>query len=830
MLIPQDRPAAEAGPFSLRRSFVASVRNDLGGTPQVAAQVSTLRPDLAILPQEPRAVDTAHPPERKATRSFGRSWRRFAPPAFLLLVMALTYWMGWHRHLSLEQIALHRDALKATVTAHELIAVPAFMLVYALVVALSLPVGSVLTLCGGLLFGCVVGSIASVVAATLGATLVFLVARSAMGDAMSARAAPWLDRLRSGFQEDAFSYLLFLRLVPAFPFWLVNLAPALLAVPLRTYLAGTILGIIPGTLAFTFVGAGLDRVIEHAISDHQSCIAARGAELCTFAIPASALVSKELLAALALLGAIALVPVVLKKWSRRTMRQANETAVDMLRSGSGTKVDRPGNRSQTALTDPSSLGLGEEIKADLCIIGAGAGGLSVAVAAAQLGVTVVLIEKHKMGGDCLNYGCVPSKALIAAGRRAAQMRTAGAFGIEPVQPVISPIGVRAHVHGVIDAIAPNDSAERLAGFGVRVIQAAARFIGPDTVSAGEYRIKARRFVIATGSTPATPPIPGLATVPHFTNETIFDNTDAIDHLIIVGGGPIGLELAQAYRRLGSRVTVLEAMTALAKAEPELIDVVLNRLRAEGVVLREGVRVERVEGSPEAIRVHISEGGVPEVLSGSHLLIATGRKPNIADLNLETAGVKHDARGIKVGKGLVTSNRKVFAIGDVAGGAQFTHLANYHAGIVLRRALFRWPAKVNPDLVPSVTFTDPELARVGLSEDEARQRSGGIRIYRWPYHENDRAQAERTTEGFVKVVTDRKGRIMGAAIVGAEAGELIQMWSLAISQGLNIKAMTQWISPYPTLSEINKRAAFGSYLAAAQSPLVRKVIALLAKLG
>jgi pyruvate/2-oxoglutarate dehydrogenase complex dihydrolipoamide dehydrogenase (E3) component len=410
------------------------------------------------------------------------------------------------------------------------------------------------------------------------------------------------------------------------------------------------------------------------------------------------------------------------------------------------------------------------------------------------------------------------------------MRTSAPFGIVPTNPTVSYKGVYDHIHGVIAAIAPNDSAERFTGLGVKVIRAAAQFISRDTVLAGDQRIKARRFVIATGSSPAIPDIPGLDIVPHFTNETIFENRAQFDHLIIIGGGPIGLELAQAYLRLGSRVTVLEAMKALGKDDPEMSEVVLKRLRAEGVEIREGALIERVTGGTRLIDVHVSEEGAQDVVQGSHLLVATGRVPNVAGLNLEAAGVKYDQRGIKVNKGLLTSNSRVFAIGDVVGGPQFTHVANFHAGIVLRRALFRQPATVNSDIIPWVTFTDPELAQIGLTEDMAKKRGGRVRVYRWPYHENDRAQAERTAEGFIKVVTDAKGRILGASIVGEHAGELIQMWSLAVSQGLDIKAMTQWISPYPTFSEINKRAANGYYATAAANPLVRKVVSWLAKLG
>jgi pyruvate/2-oxoglutarate dehydrogenase complex dihydrolipoamide dehydrogenase (E3) component len=510
------------------------------------------------------------------------------------------------------------------------------------------------------------------------------------------------------------------------------------------------------------------------------------------------------------------------------MQQPNDRAAGMLRIGSA--GNGSADREATAGSSPLASTASGDVRVDLCVIGAGAGGLTVAAAAAQLGVSVVLIEKHKMGGDCLNYGCVPSKALIAAARRAHLMRTSGPFGIVPTNPTISYKGVHDHVHRVIASIAPNDSAERFTGLGVHVIRAAAQFISRDTVLAGEHRIKARRFVIATGSSPAIPPIPGLDGVPYFTNETIFDNGAQLDHLVIIGGGPIGLELAQAYVRLGSRVTVLEALKALGKDDPELSEVVLKRLRAEGVEIREGALVEHIAGGARLIDVHISEGGAPGVVQGSNLLVATGRSPNVAGLNLEAAGIKYDKRGIKVSKGLLTSNSRVFAIGDVVGGAQFTHIANYHAGIVLRRALFRVPATVDSDIFSWVTFTEPELAHVGLSEDAARKRNGRLRVFRWPYSENDRAHTERDTDGFVKVVTNAKGKILGASIVGPHAGELIQMWSLALTQGLNIKAMTQWISPYPTFSEINKRAAYGYYATAAASPFVRKLVGWLAKLG
>jgi pyruvate/2-oxoglutarate dehydrogenase complex dihydrolipoamide dehydrogenase (E3) component len=472
----------------------------------------------------------------------------------------------------------------------------------------------------------------------------------------------------------------------------------------------------------------------------------------------------------------------------------------------------------------------EIIEADFCVIGAGSGGLTLAAAAAAYGQRVVLIEKHKMGGDGLNYGSVPSKALLAAAKRANAMRTASLFGIRGVEPLIDHRAVQEHVKNVIAQIAPNDAVERFAGLGVRVITSAARFVDKSTVSAGDYRIRARRFVIATGSSPVIPSIPGLADVPYFTNESIFENADSIPHLIVIGAGSTGLELAQAHRRLGSRVTVLDAAHAIAEEDPELAVVLLTRLSNEGIVIREGVRITRVSGGQGRIALEIESRDGMETIEGSDLLLAAGRKANVADLGLEAAGIALANKAIKVNSGLRTRNRRVFAIGDAAGGPRYGHVATDHAGIVLRRTLFRLRPSTSGRAVPRVIYTDPELAHIGLSEPEARAKHGKINALRWPFHENDRAQVERETDGHIKVVTSKKGHILGVSIVGASAGEIIQMWSLAMSQGLKIRAMTQWISPYPTLSEINKRVAFRYFATEPSNPFVRKIIALLAKLG
>jgi pyruvate/2-oxoglutarate dehydrogenase complex dihydrolipoamide dehydrogenase (E3) component len=471
-----------------------------------------------------------------------------------------------------------------------------------------------------------------------------------------------------------------------------------------------------------------------------------------------------------------------------------------------------------------------QLKPDICVIGAGSGGLSVAAAAAQLGVEVVLIERHKMGGDCLNYGCVPSKALLAAGKRAQAMRDAHKFGIRPVEPEISQQAVQKHIQDVIAAIAPNDSVERFTGMGVRVIRAEAKFASRRTVVAGDAEIQARRFVIATGSQPAIPPIPGLQNVRYFTNETIFTVNVFLKHLVIFGGGPVGLEMAQAHRRLGSEVTVIEAGDPLANDDPEMRRPVINRLTEEGVRILDNARIERVEPRG-GVRVVFTKDGRSYSLDGTHLLLATGRHPSFDFLNLEAAGIRYDQQGIIVNSALKTSNRRVYAIGDVINGPRFTHISNYHAGLVVRNALFRLPVRADHLSIPWVTFTEPELAHVGLTEQGARKKHGNkIQVLRWPYNENDRAQAERETEGFLKVITTPGGKILGASMVGHNAGELIQMWSLAMQKGIDIKAMASITCPYPTLAEINKRAAMMHFIPKLTSALPRRIIGWLAKLG
>jgi pyruvate/2-oxoglutarate dehydrogenase complex dihydrolipoamide dehydrogenase (E3) component len=468
---------------------------------------------------------------------------------------------------------------------------------------------------------------------------------------------------------------------------------------------------------------------------------------------------------------------------------------------------------------------------DICVIGAGSAGLTVAAAAAALGVSVVLIEKNRMGGDCLNTGCVPSKALIAAARHAQAGRDAAHFGIAVDPPRTDFPAVMAHVRQVIAAIEPNDSVERFTGLGVTVLKGAARFIDRQTVTVEQTNVRARRFVIAAGSRPAIPPIQNLNAVPYLTNETIFDLKRLPGRLAVIGGGPIGLEMAQAFRRLGSEVTVLEAERALANDDPELTTLLLETLRLEGIDIREGVKVARVtRRGRSGVRIALEHGGKVENLDATHLLVAAGRRPDLNDLGLKEARVKFDEHGIKVNRSLRTSNRRVYAIGDVTPGPRFTHWAGYQAGLVVRSILFRFGGKLKPDILPWVTFTEPELAHVGLSEEEAVRRYRRISVLRWPLSENDRAQTDRSTRGLVKVLATERGRIVGADILGVNAGELIAPLALAVSERMSVKSLATAVFPYPTRSEAARRAAISFYAQKLDSPWLRRLIQLLRKFG
>ena len=460
------------------------------------------------------------------------------------------------------------------------------------------------------------------------------------------------------------------------------------------------------------------------------------------------------------------------------------------------------------------------LKTDVLVLGAGSGGLSVAAGAVQMGARVVLLEGHKMGGDCLNYGCVPSKALLAVGA-AAHAHTMGAgMGISPVGSKSDYAKAKDFVGSVIAEIKPHDSVERFETLGVQVIQEFGRFLSPKKVQAGDTVITARRIVIATGSRPFAPPIPGLVDVPFYTNENIFDLREKPEHLLVLGGGSIGMEMAQAHRRLGSLVTVIESQKAFGKDDPEMGAIALQKLRGEGIIIVEGALAQNISGVAEDITIETSNG----TFTGTHLLVAVGRKVNIENLNLEVAGIQYHPGGIKTDSGLRTTNRRVYAIGDVAGELQFTHVAGYHAGVIIRSMLFGLPAKAKLDHIPWATYTDPEIAQVGMSEAQARENFGSrLDVVRCNFSSSDRAIATSKTDGLIKVMVV-KGRPVGASIVGAGAGELIGLWSMAIANKLKMSAIAATVLPYPSMGEINKRVA-GAYFSPKlfESRVIKRIV-------
>jgi len=448
---------------------------------------------------------------------------------------------------------------------------------------------------------------------------------------------------------------------------------------------------------------------------------------------------------------------------------------------------------------------------DLAVIGGGAGGLVVAARGAKLGARIALIEKDKLGGDCLWHGSVPSKTLRKSARVAHLMRHADRFALAPADPQPQLARVMARVADVVAGIAINDSPEHFRSLCVDVILGSARFVSPLALDVGGRTITAKHFVLATGSRPAIPPIAGLAYVPYLTNQTVFDLREPVPRLVIVGAGPIGSEMAQAFRRLGSEVTVVDmANKILPREDADVAAVVQRQLEAEGVRYRLGITVGGVmPGAPHAGRIRMTlrtANGAVEQLAATHLLLAAGRVPNVEGLGLDAAGVQLDNGRLVVDDVLVTTNPRIHAVGDVAGTFPYTHVAEHHADIVLRQTLLRtsW-AKPSP-IVPWCTYTDPELARVGLSETEARRHGIDYRVYRFPFAEVDRARAEGETEGFAKLVTDRTGRLLGAAIVGADAGELIAECVLAIGKKMKVDDMAAAIHAYPTRSEVAFRAA------------------------
>ena len=481
-------------------------------------------------------------------------------------------------------------------------------------------------------------------------------------------------------------------------------------------------------------------------------------------------------------------------------------------------------------TKTETAGAQRNLKADLIVIGGGSGGLSAAAGAAMFGLKVILYEKAEMGGDCLNYGCVPSKALLTAAKYAASAREGAKYGVTTSDPVVDWGAVKAHVHGAIETIAPVDSVERFEGLGVTVIQEHASFADPKTIVSATTRATARRIIVSTGSTAFIPPIPGVEDTPYVTNEQVFSMPELPKHFLILGGGPIGLEMAQAFRRLGSEVTVIEMGRALARSDADHAAIAIEALREEGVTILEGHKAVKVSGTAGNISVETEHEDGTKTVTGSHLLVAVGRRAVMDGLELEAGNVAFDRRGVQVSDKLRSvSNPRVWALGDVAGKGQFTHLAGWHASVFARRAFFKQGSKASDLPLPAVTYVAPEVAQVGLTEAEAREQYGdNISVSAFPFHENDRAIAEGHTKGEAKLII-RKGKIIGASIVGDGAGDIIQIVGFAMSNKQGVQSLTNFISPYPTRAEVVKRAASAYFTPTVFSKNGKRLVGLLQRI-
>ena len=468
---------------------------------------------------------------------------------------------------------------------------------------------------------------------------------------------------------------------------------------------------------------------------------------------------------------------------------------------------------------------------DICVIGGGVGGLALAEAAAGFGASVVLVEKDRLGGG--RASAALRMALIASARQAEAIRHADRFGLPAPVPEIDFAAVMANVQARASRTAPAYSSERLGALGIRVIHAAGRFKNRSTLTAGTVDVRARRFLLATGSTSPMPDIPGLAGIEPLTEAGLFDLTERPEHLVILGGNPQAFGMAQALRRLGSAVTLILDGPCLPAEDPELAAVLSRRLRAEGVRIIEHARATRFERKAEGGFTAVCDvTGSEERLEASHLLVMTTAAPDTDGLDLRKAGIatERTSGAVRVSAMLRTSNSRVYAIGGVAGAQAAPGLAEHQAGLVLRGMLFRLPAKQRAVLVPRVVLADPELAQVGLTEAQARKQTRTIRILRQPYADNDRAQAEGHGEGHIKLVIDRNARILGVGIAGANAGDMIAPWTLALSNGLTLRDMAALVAPAPTTGEIGKRAAMAYFASQATTTKMRRLAGLLRRFG
>ena len=640
-----------------------------------------------------------------------------------------------------------------------------YFLVYVLATAFSLPTGALLTLAGGAVFGFGTGVVLVSFASTIGATLAFLFSRVILRDWVQQKFASHLEAINRGVEKDGAFYLFSLRLIPVFPFWLINLLMGLTSLKARTYFWVSQLGMLPATLVYVNAGAELAAIEE---------------------VSPAGILTPGLILSFVLLASLPFIAKAIVGFMTRR------------------KVYRPYKKPR-------------QFDANLLVIGGGSAGLVTGLIGAAVKAKVILIEQDKMGGDCLNTGCVPSKALIRAARSLADMRKANELGIEIDEPRVDFPRVMARVQEVIESIAPHDSVERFTELGVDCISGQAKLLSPWQVEVDGRVISAKNIVIATGASPFVPPIPGIDQIEYLTSDNLWGLREQPKSLLVLGAGPIGCELAQAFQRLGTQVTLVDMMAnVLPREDSDVSDLVRKRLEQEGVeVLLKHKTVGFEQGQNidfallEAVDDNPSEAS-PGKIPFDKLLVAVGRKANTSGLGLEALGIETTPQGtLAVDDYLRTRFPNIYACGDVAGPYQFTHTASHQAWYAAVNALFGSFKKFRVDyrVIPWTTFTDPEVAHVGLSEADAKQQDTAYELTSYPLSELDRAIADNSVEGFVKVLTvPGKDKILGATIVGAHAGELLTEFVTAMKHNMGLNKILGTIHAYPTLSEANKMAA------------------------
>ncbi|MDO6462325.1 FAD-dependent oxidoreductase [Granulosicoccaceae sp. 1_MG-2023] len=675
----------------------------------------------------------------------------------LALLVGLFFFSGAHRYLTFDALKSRHAALQAWQQANPWLAGGGYFAVYILITALSLPGAAIMTLAGGAVFGFWQGLLLVSFASSIGATLAFLVSRYVLRDSVRGRFGKRLDVIDQGLEKDGAFYLFSLRLIPVFPFFLINLLMGLTAMKTVVFYSVSQLGMLPGTAVFVNAGT----------------------QLAALDSPAGIL-SPALLISLALLGIFPLL-------ARKALAFREQRKV------------------YSGYSKPASF------DRNLIVIGAGSGGLVAAYIAAAVKAKVTLIEKHAMGGDCLNTGCVPSKALIRSAAAAHAVRESARFGIHSGEPQTDFAAVMARVHEVISKIEPHDSVERYTALGVECVQGEAKLLDPWTVEVNGQRLSARDIIIATGARPAVPPISGLQDGDYLTSDTLWSLREQPQQLLILGGGPIGCELAQAFARLGVKVTLLEAAPRLLIREDEIVsETILQALRNDGVAVHTGCKANRFEHTDAGPVLYAESDGEERPFAHDKLLIAVGRKANVSGFGLQELGVRlRDNGTVDTDAFLATNFPNIRAVGDVTGPYQFTHVASHQAWYASVNALFGQFKRFRADyrVIPMATFTSPQVARVGLNESEAQERGIAYELTSYDISDLDRAIADGNDHGFIRVLTEPgKDRILGATLVGAQAAELNQSFVIAMRHGLGLNKLLGTIHPYPTMTEANKYLA------------------------